>query len=82
MIIEVKVFSFLSKYVPPSDFRLDGNRWEVPEGTTVDDVLKMLSLPEKEAKTLLLLVNDLHAERESVENDGDVLHVAPPIVGG
>lgn len=80
MIIQVKIFSTLKHHVPNSDKRLDDDKWEVTEGATVSQVLDMLSLPEEEAK--ILLINGRHANRESILNEGDVLHVFPPMAGG
>ena len=82
MIIEIKVFSFLLDYASFSDGHMDGNKYEIPERTTVDEVLNKLNLPEKDRKNFLLLINGYHANTESVLNEGDVLHIAPPIPGG
>jgi len=80
MIIEVKVLSFLRQYIPSSDKHLDGDKWNIPEGTRVAHALAMLNIPEEQDK--ILLVNDRSADGETVLNEGDVLHVFPPIEGG
>lgn len=80
MIIKVKLFSTLRHHVPNSDRRLDGDEWDVTEGATVAQVLEMLSLPEKEAT--ILLINGRKADRDKTLNEGDVLHVFPPMAGG
>ena len=80
MIIETKIFSSLRHYLPDSDKRLEGDRWEVTEGASVAQVLKMLNLPDEEAK--IILINGRHAARERILNEGDVLHVFPPMCGG
>jgi len=80
MIIGIKVFSSLRKFIPPDERHLDGNRWDVEEGATVGQVLEMLNLPG--TQDLILLVNGLHANKERVLNEGDVLSVFPPIGGG
>lgn len=80
MIIQVKLFATLRHYVPNSDRHLDRDKWDIKEGATVAQVLEMLNLPEKEATKLL--VNGRNADREKILNEGDVLHVFPPIAGG
>jgi sulfur carrier protein ThiS len=80
MIIEVKLYLSLLRYVPHSERRLEGNKWKVPEGSTVGQVLEMLNLPEEEAK--ILLINGRYAYRGRILNEGDVLQVVPPLAGG
>jgi len=80
MIITVKLFSTLRHHVPNSDRHLDQDKWNVTEGATVAQVLEMLSLPEKEAT--ILLINGRKADRDKTLNEGDVLHVFPPMAGG
>lgn len=80
MLIEVKLFSTLRHHVPDSDRHLDGDKWDVPEGATISQVLALLALPEQEAK--IFLINGRRASPESILNDGDVLHVFPPMAGG
>jgi sulfur carrier protein ThiS len=80
MIIEVKIFSSLSHYIPNSDRCLNGDKWDISEGATVAQVLEMLNLPEEEA--LILIINGHHVDRDRVLNEGDVLHVMPQIAGG
>ncbi len=80
IIIEVKIFSSLLHYIPDSEWRLDRYRWEVPEGATVGQVLEMLSLPEEEAR--VVLINGRSAKKDSILQENDVLHVFPPMCGG
>ena len=80
MIIEVKLYLSLLRYVPNSEERLEGNKWRIPRGSTVGQVLEMLNLPEEEAK--ILLINGRHAYKGRILNEGDVLQVVPPLCGG
>jgi molybdopterin converting factor small subunit len=80
MIIEIKVFSSLRNDLQPSDRRLDGDRWDIPEGTTVGHVLEMLHLSGR--GDLILLVNGHHVNKENVLSEKDVLSILPPIGGG
>jgi molybdopterin converting factor small subunit len=80
MLVEIKVFSSLRHYVPPSEKHLEGDKWDIPEEATVAQVLEMLNLPEKEVK--VLLINGRHGDMERILKEGDVFHVFPPIMGG
>ena len=78
MIIEVKGF-FIGHKIPPSDRRLEGDKWNLPEGTTVAEVLKMLNMEES---VWISLINGGPADKDSVLSEGDVLHIAPLVTGG
>ena len=80
MIIEVKLDLSVIRHVPQSDKRLEGDKWEVPEKSTVGQVLEMLNLPESEAK--ILIINGRHTYRGRTLSEGDVLQVIPPLCGG
>ena len=80
MIIEAKIFATLRHYLPNSPNRLDGDKWDIPEGATVAQVLEMLNLAEKEVK--MLLINGRNADKKRVLNEGDVFHVFPIMAGG
>jgi molybdopterin converting factor small subunit len=80
VIIEIKAFSTLRQHLSSSDKRPEGNRWDIPEGETVKDVLDRLTLPGDQ--DMILLVNGLHARKDRVLEDGDVLYLFPPLSGG
>ncbi|MBE9505004.1 MAG: MoaD/ThiS family protein [Proteobacteria bacterium] len=80
MLVEIKIFSSLRHYVLSSEKHLEGDKWDIPEGTTVSRALKMLNLPQKEVK--ILLINGRHGDKERVLKEGDVFHVFPPMMGG
>jgi molybdopterin converting factor small subunit len=80
MNIEIKIFSSLRNDVKPSGKRLDGDKWDIREGTTVGQILEMLHLAGRD--DLILLVNGHHANKESVLSEGDALSILPPIGGG
>jgi len=80
MVIEVKVLSTFGRYVPVQDKRLEKNKWDVPEGAKVADVLTILKIPEEQDK--ILLVNGRSADGEAELCEGDILQVFPAIYGG
>jgi molybdopterin converting factor small subunit len=81
MTIEVKIYAYLRYSLPDSDRLAHENRWDVPEGTTLGQVLRMLSLPE-ELHVLLLLNGSQCADEESVLTEGDLVYVYPVMTGG
>ena len=80
MIIEVKLYLSLLRHVPQSDRHLEKDKWEVPDGATVGQILEMLNLPESEAK--IITVNGRHTYRGKTLREGDVLQVVPVLCGG
>jgi len=82
MIVEIKISFPLRQYIPSSVRRLEGGKWDIPKGTKVLKMVEMLGLTEEKSKSLLLLVNGHHVDRERVLDDGDCLHVFPLISGG
>ena len=53
---------------------------ELPQGSSMADLMEYLKIPEKESKVLLL--NGLSASVEDKLNDADVVAVFPVIAGG
>ena len=53
---------------------------EFKAATTVADVVRHLSIPEKEAA--LTLVNSRHVDPSAELTDGDTLSIFPPVGGG
>ena len=79
MIIEIKIPSIFRRELPKSNTNRGGDTWEIPEGSTVAQVLKILNLSE-EGK--VFLINSRQADKQRVLNEGDVLAIFPPIAGG
>jgi sulfur carrier protein ThiS len=74
-IIEIKLFASLDRYRPAS-----GDRCEIPEGTTVRQLIDRLGIPE--AKARLVFVDGRKADWETVLQNGQRLGVFPPVGGG
>jgi sulfur-carrier protein len=53
---------------------------EVPQGSTLGQLVQQLQLPEKEVK--LVFVNGISRERDQVLAAGDELGIFPPVGGG
>ncbi|MEW6726437.1 MoaD/ThiS family protein [Desulforudis sp. 1088] len=79
MRVELRVFASLQKYRPdlaggePLDL-------EVPEGSTVEDVLAGIGVPVSEVK--IVMVNGQQATLKWRLRDGDRVGAFPPVAGG
>ncbi len=80
MIVEIKVFSTLKRFVAESDMLVGGNRWEIPEGITARELGKKLKIPDKEIK--IILINGRKAAEDHVLNEGDSVYIFPLLMGG
>lgn len=74
MKIEVRCFATISNYNPPNGYL------EIPEKSTVKDVINILNLPENEVK--VIFVNGKHEKKDYVLNDGDRVAFFPAVGGG
>lgn len=74
MKITVKLFATLRDYGPEIQVL------NVPEGSTIEEVVESLDLPED--IPLLRIVNGVHGGPEKTLEDGDVLALFPPVGGG
>ena len=77
MRIKVKSYVTMGKYTAHLE---PESNLEIPEGTTVDAVLKQLSVPLESAK--LIIVNGRHQTNDYVLQPGDALVFFPPVEGG
>ena len=79
MKVEVCLFATLGRYLPPGAL---GDRaiLEVPERTTVGEVMASLHIPDDLER--LQVVNGHDAPPTQVLMDGDVLAAFPPLAGG
>jgi len=77
--IEIRLFAGLRKYNPkdPEEQRFDK---EIPPGTTVQDLIDELGIPEQKAK--LIFVNNLRRDRDYEFEEGDRVGIFPPVAGG
>lgn len=80
MIVEIKIFSTLKRYVAESDMLVGDNRWELPEGITACELGKKLKIPDKEIK--IILINGRKADDNHVLNEGDSVYIFPLLMGG
>ena len=80
MIVQIQLSFSLSYYATALKTHLDGDQLNLPEKATIEEVLKILRIPENGDK--LYFVNNVQAGLNQVLQDGDVLHISPAIAGG
>lgn len=77
--IEVRLFANLAELLPPGS-KNKRAKIDVPEGTTIQDLLDKLKIPAN--VTNVIMVNGSHRSKDTKLNDGDVVSIIPPITGG
>lgn len=77
-LIEIRLFGHLREYLP--DPKSSEAQVEVEEGQTVGALLDRLGIPPQDPK--IILVNGVHARKETLLNHGDRVSVFPPVAGG
>jgi len=79
MSVRVKLHAILWKFLPPGS---EDNTavLEVPDGSTVADVITRLGIPPTNAR--MLLSGDDYLELETPLRDGQELSIFPPLAGG
>ena len=79
MKVAVHLTATLRAYLPPGT-RGDSVVLDVPDGTTVDQVVHSLRIPSELER--LTIVNGRDAAADQRLAEGDVLSVFPPLAGG
>lgn len=83
MKVVVKLFAALESRLPPGA-REHSMEMELAEGTTADQLVAQLRIPERMAA--LVLLDGRHLSREERQHaalhEGDVVAIIPPIAGG
>ena len=79
MMIEIQVPSLLHGKIPPTDKNLRADKWEVPEKTTIADVLEMLNLANL---AIITILNGRQEQKDAILKQGDVLKIFSAVSGG
>ena len=53
---------------------------EVPEGTSAEELVDSLEIPQSEIA--ILMINGRHSKLNAILQDGDVISLFPPVGGG
>ena len=78
MKVQIKLFATLRKYLPSQPNKQ--LPLELPEGTTIRQVLEQLGIPEPQVA--FAFVNSKRQKLDEPLSDGDELGIFPPIAGG
>ncbi|MBI9085509.1 MAG: MoaD/ThiS family protein [Desulfobacterales bacterium] len=75
LVIQLKFYASLARFKPDT-----ADRYEVPDGTTVDRLINRLALPREEVK--LIFINGRKSEPDKVLQNNDRVGIFPPVGGG
>ena len=79
MKVEVNLYATLARYLP-DEVRQGDHLMELPDGTTMGELLQQLQIPSEEAK--LMFVDGVHADVDAVLREGNRVGIFPPVGGG
>ncbi len=79
MKIELNLYASLAEYLPDKA-RRNPNSIELPEGTTIKQLIEQLHIPLDAPRIIFL--NGVHAPLDALLKDGDRLGMFPPLGGG
>ena len=79
MTVDIALFAYLSDYQPDGHGGRHPRPFELPEGTTVTDLIGRLGLPDEPR---VVFIGGKHAPEDTVLSDGDRLAIFPPVAGG
>lgn len=77
MRVKVELQTYLQQYSPDGQSVFDH---ELPDGATVDKLIRSLGLPEELASVIVL--NDASADFDDPLHEGDRVTLIPPLSGG
>ncbi len=75
MHVQLKLFAILTPFTPS-----DADHYPLPQGDTVGDLARRLSLPPEHVK--LIFVNGVRRDADTRLHDGDRVGIFPPVGGG
>jgi molybdopterin converting factor small subunit len=77
MNVRVELQAYLEQYSPNGNDAFDQ---EMPEGATVDDLVRKLMIPDDLAS--IIIVSDMNTDRTHALKEGDRVIIIPPLAGG
>lgn len=79
MHVDVVLFAHFSTFQPDGSGGRHARAFDLPDGTTIADVIAMFALPDEPR---VIFVNNRHAPEAQVLAEGDRLAIFPPVAGG
>lgn len=84
MQVTLKLFASLASYLPSNKKNAIEADLEVPEGSTIGDMIRLHNIPSQSAH--LVMVNGFYVKPDQrdqyVLQDKDALAICPPVAGG
>jgi molybdopterin converting factor small subunit len=75
--LRVELQAYLQQYSPDDTEKFD---YEMPEGSTVGDLMRKLHVPQDLAS--VIIVSDANTDSSHPLRDGDRVTLVPPLAGG
>ena len=79
MKVMLNLYATLGQYLP-EEVKEAGGVMDIEDGLTVEALMQQLNVPMEKVK--LVFIDNLHANKESVLQDGNRLGIFPPVGGG
>lgn len=79
MKVVLNLYATLGQYLPEEVKEAEGVI-KIEEGLTVGELMKQLNVPDEKVK--LVFIDNLHANKDSVLQEGNRLGIFPPVGGG
>ena len=80
MIVNLKIAAEFRYYVPNVDGLINGLDFELPKGSTLENLLQMAGFPE--GVITIPIVNGHHAKKDKVLKGNDQIFLLHPMSGG
>ena len=79
MKVEINLYATLARYLPQDV--IDNNRLiDVREGSTIEELLLVLNVPDTQVK--LIFLDGVRASKKEILKEGSRIGVFPPVGGG
>ncbi|HUT52989.1 MAG TPA: MoaD/ThiS family protein [bacterium] len=79
MKITARLFATLRDFLPPGSDGYEAEL-EIEEGASVKTVIGLLRIPAE--IRLIIFINSVHADGNTILREGDALSMFPPLAGG
>ena len=77
MTVHVRIHPYLRQCVPASEKLVQGEEWDVPQGTTTAQVVAMLNLPKGFPVIIMVNGSSCSDPEPTVLGEGDIVLVPP-----
>jgi sulfur carrier protein ThiS len=82
MTIHVRIHPYLRQCIPASEKLAHGEKWDVPQGTTIAQVVAKLSLPKGFPVIVMVNGSSCSDPEHTVLKEDEIVLVSPVMAGG